>query len=69
MDVHLSDDRDRFKWNLTASGDFMVKSLHTNFMNGHTIFFSKYIWKLKFPLKIRIFVWFLHKKYYSQKIT
>jgi hypothetical protein len=31
-------------------------------MNGHTVFLKKYIWKLKVPLKIRIFMWFLHRK-------
>jgi hypothetical protein len=28
MDVHLSDERDTFKWNLTESGQFSIKSLH-----------------------------------------
>jgi hypothetical protein len=31
-------------------------------MNGHTVFLKKYIWKLKVSLKIRIFMWFLHRK-------
>jgi hypothetical protein len=30
-------------------------------MNGHTIFLRKYIWKLKVPLEIKIFMWFLHR--------
>jgi hypothetical protein len=31
-------------------------------MNDHTVFLKKYIWRLKVPLKIRIFMWFLNKK-------
>jgi hypothetical protein len=31
-------------------------------MNDHTIFLCRYIWKMKVPLKIRIFMWFLHRK-------
>jgi hypothetical protein len=31
-------------------------------MNGHTRFLCKYLWKLKIPLNIKIFMWFLHRK-------
>ena len=31
-------------------------------MNGNTIFLRKYLWKLKVPLKIKIFMWFLYRK-------
>jgi hypothetical protein len=62
MHVQLSDELDKFIWNLTVSGNFLVKSLYADFMNGHTVFLKKYIWKLKVPLKIRIFMWFLHRK-------
>jgi hypothetical protein len=62
MEVQLSSDQDFFRWNLTASGEFSVKSMYLDFMNGHTIFLKRYIWKIKVPLKIRIFMWFLHRK-------
>jgi hypothetical protein len=62
MNVQLSDEPDKFIWNLTTSGKFSVKSLYADYMNGHTVFLRKYIWKLKVPLKIRIFMWFLHRK-------
>ena len=38
-------------WKLNASGTFMVKSLYADFINGHTIFLKKYIWKIEVPLK------------------
>jgi hypothetical protein len=51
MDVHLSDERDTFKWNLTESGQFSVKSLYAELLNGNTKFLRKYLWNLKVPLK------------------
>lgn len=60
MLVHLSDDEDVFKWSLTASGCFTVKSMYLDLVNGYTVYLKKYIWKIKVPLKIRIFMWFLH---------
>ena len=56
MSVLLNDDDDKFKWNLTLSGLFTVKSLYDDFMNGHTRFIQKYLCYLKVPLKIRIFM-------------
>ena len=62
MDVQLSNQPDTFKWNLTTSKKFTVKSLYLDFMNDHTRFLRKYIWKMKVPLNIKIFMWFLHRK-------
>jgi hypothetical protein len=62
MNVQLSDELDKFIWNLTTSGNFSVKLLYADYMNGHMVFLNKYIWKLKVPLKIRMFMWFLHRK-------
>ena len=36
--------------------------MYADFMNGHMAFLRKYIWKLKIPLTIKIFMWFLYKK-------
>jgi hypothetical protein len=60
--VQLTDHDDIFKWRLTTSGRFTVKSMYNDMLNGHTPYLKKYIWKMKVPLKIRIFMWFLHKK-------
>jgi hypothetical protein len=38
MNVNLSDELDSFKWNLTTTGNFSVKSMYTNYINGHTVF-------------------------------
>jgi hypothetical protein len=62
ISVNLSDVSDVFTWSLTTSGTFSVKSMYADLMNGHTVFLHKHIWKIKVPPKIKIFVWFLHKK-------
>ena len=62
MNVNVSQSPDRFVWKLTASGIFSVKSMYEDLMNGHTRFLHTYLWKLKIPLKIKVFMWFLNKK-------
>ena len=62
MEIQLNDNQDVFKWNLTASGKFTVKSLYLDYMSEHAHFNCKYLWKMKVPLKIKIFMWFLRRK-------
>ena len=62
MHIDLTAAPDKFKWRLTFSGLFSVKSLYFDYMNDHTIYLRKYVWKLKVPLKIKIFMWFLSRK-------
>src|SRR4051812_32133728 len=62
MLVQLTDESDKFIWTLTESGLFSVKSMYLDLMNGHTRICRKYLWKIKIPLKIKIFMWFLNNK-------
>jgi hypothetical protein len=62
MMVQLSDNPDKFVWKLTTSHVFTVKSMYLDLMNGHTRFLRTYLWKLKIPLKVKIFMWFLNSK-------
>jgi hypothetical protein len=62
MLVQLSDELDKFIWNLTTNGVFTVKSMYEDLMNGHTTFLRKYLWRLKIPLKIKFFMWFRNSK-------
>jgi hypothetical protein len=59
--VVLVDDKDYFKWRLTKGGFFTVRSLYLHDMDTHLPFQHMKIWKWKIPLKIKIFLWFLHK--------
>ena len=47
MTVSLTPNDDSFRWRLTSSGIFSVKSLYADYLNGHTPFLRKHIWKLK----------------------
>ena len=62
MTVQLTNEPDKFSWALTNSGIFTVRSLYLDLMSGHTVVLRKFIWKMKVPLKIRIFMWFLFRK-------
>lgn len=62
MRVTILDEPDKFRWNLNSNGVFTVKSFYEDLLNGHTRYLRKYLWKLKIPLKIKIFLWFLNRK-------
>ena len=62
MGVQLSDNNDVFRWSLTPSGLFTVRSMYLDLLDGPAGDFKKYIWKIKVPLKIRIFMWFVYNK-------
>jgi hypothetical protein len=36
--------------------------MYLNLLNGNTGYLHKYLWKMKVPLKIKIFMWFVHRK-------
>jgi hypothetical protein len=50
MNVQLSDEPDKFIWNLTNSGKFSVKLLYADYIYGHTVFLRKYL-EIKGALK------------------
>jgi hypothetical protein len=62
MMVNLNNEPDCFMWKLTTNGLFTVKSMYEDLMNDHTTYLRKYLWKMKIPLKIKIFMWFLSNK-------
>ena len=57
--VVLSQERDDFKWNLDQTGDFTVKSHYLGLIHQGIPNLNKRIWKLKTPLKIKVFLWYL----------
>jgi hypothetical protein len=36
--------------------------MYLDLLNGNTNYLQKYLWKMKVPLKIKIFMWFVHRK-------
>uniref|UniRef100_A0A8I6YB20 Reverse transcriptase zinc-binding domain-containing protein n=1 Tax=Hordeum vulgare subsp. vulgare TaxID=112509 RepID=A0A8I6YB20_HORVV len=61
MDVSLSDDPDMIVWKLTSNDTFSVKSMYDHVIDSALIPKSSHIWNVKVPLKLKIFLWFVHK--------
>ena len=62
MEVQLSQQPDKLRWKLTRSGEFTVKSMYVDVINSSSIPSSKHVWAVKVPLKIKVFMWFVHKQ-------
>uniref|UniRef100_A0A453QJT6 Reverse transcriptase zinc-binding domain-containing protein n=1 Tax=Aegilops tauschii subsp. strangulata TaxID=200361 RepID=A0A453QJT6_AEGTS len=62
MEVHLSDEEDSFRWKLTNNGLFTFNSMYLDLINSGPIPRSLHIWRVKVPLRIKIFMWFVHKQ-------
>jgi len=67
---------DVFHWNLNQSGMFTVSSMYKLLIlmykvlisNGN-VQFDKYLWKLKMPLKLKIFLWYLKRGVVLTKVN
>jgi hypothetical protein len=59
--VTLDQGRDMFRWDLNRTGTFSVHSMYLHLLNQHAPFRYNFIWKLKIPLKIKIFFWYLQR--------
>jgi hypothetical protein len=62
MQINLNNEKDKFVCGLTSFGEYIVKLLYLDLMNGHAKYLRKYIWKMKVQLKIKVSMWFLHRK-------
>ena len=54
--IDLRQEKDDFKWKLDQTGVFSVKSYYLGLINQNAPNLNKRIWKLKAPLKIKIFL-------------
>ena len=61
MDIQLQDQSDSFVWSLQQNGLFSVRSMYRAITTTNIIPHNHIIWKLKLPLKIKIFMWYLIK--------
>jgi hypothetical protein len=59
--IVLSNDQDGFRWNLSPDEQFSVKSHYLGLIHLDVPNLNKNLWKLKAPIKIKIFLWFLRK--------
>uniref|UniRef100_A0A453N428 Reverse transcriptase zinc-binding domain-containing protein n=1 Tax=Aegilops tauschii subsp. strangulata TaxID=200361 RepID=A0A453N428_AEGTS len=61
MKVQLSYQSHTIHWKLAMNGSFSMKSMYLDLIDSEPIPRSIHIWKNKVPLRIKIFVWFVHK--------
>ena len=65
--INLVEVSDHFRWNLHKYGVFSVISMYFHKINQHALFHHKLVWKLKIPLKTKIF-WYLQRGVILTKI-
>lgn len=58
--INLTDERDTFRWDLNKNGLFTVKSMYLAMIQQEVVSCMSLIWKIKVPLKIKVFLWFLN---------
>jgi hypothetical protein len=61
-DVQLINQRDRFVWGLHQNGLFSVKSMYRALLLSEALPYNTLTWKLKLPLKIKVFFVVFYKR-------
>jgi hypothetical protein len=60
--IQLSPEPDKFRWNLHKNGEFSVDSMYNALIYLDVpVDNNKMIWKMKIPLKTKVFGWYLHR--------
>jgi hypothetical protein len=60
--VHLTQGKDEFRWNLHQSDLFSLDSMYKSLIKLHALVDNnRNIWKMNIPLKVNVFVWYLHR--------
>jgi hypothetical protein len=60
--VQLTDKHDEFRWNLIENRIFLVDSMYKVLLHSEApIHKNKYTWKMKIPLRIKVFAWYLRR--------
>jgi hypothetical protein len=60
--TRISNMEDKFIWGLHHNGGFSVKSMYLALISDNRVRLDMTIWKLKLPLKIKIFMWYLKRE-------
>jgi hypothetical protein len=54
--INLTDFSDHFKWSLNSNDLFSVNSMYQTFLDTNVVPNNIYLWKIKVPLKIKVFL-------------
>jgi hypothetical protein len=60
-DVPLTGQKDTFRWAAQKDGKFLVHSMYRVLAVPNGIPHNHIVWKLKLPLKVKVFIWYLIK--------
>ena len=60
-DVELVQGHDIGIWTLQQNGLFSVHSMYLALMDDKILPINRPLWKLKIPLKVKVFIWLLHR--------
>jgi hypothetical protein len=63
--IRLSEVQDRFVWDLIQNDNFAISSMYKALIMDTHVLHNTLLWKLKIPLRIKIFLWYLSVKWYS----
>ena len=61
VNIQLQNGPDVCIWILQSNGQFSVKSMYATLMDETVLPIIQPLWKLKIPLKIKVFIWLLHR--------
>jgi hypothetical protein len=57
--IRLNNMEDKFRWGLHQNGIFSIRSMYLALISDNRVRLNLMIWKLKIPLKIKIFMWYM----------
>ena len=61
VQVDLVESEDQFVWKISKNSVFSVRSMYRELMQDNSVPENLISWKIKVPLKIKIFMWYLKK--------
>jgi hypothetical protein len=59
--TRLNEEKDKFNWDLLQNGLFSVNSMYKALITGTRVRSHMVLWKMKIPLRIKIFMWYLKR--------
>jgi hypothetical protein len=60
--IHLNERSDVFRWSLKTHGQFSVCSMYQALLDLNIVPHNSYLWKIKIPLKIKLFLWLVYRE-------
>jgi hypothetical protein len=62
INIRLIDRPDIFKWSLNSNGQFSVNLIYQAFIDTNIVSNNSYLWTIRIPLKIKVFIWLLYRE-------